>query len=42
VGPRLFALAATIHARDTLWQAAQLVLRALAEQFNETCYLATR
>lgn len=42
VGPRLFALAATIHGRDTLWQAAQPVLRELAEQFNETCYLATR
>jgi DNA-binding IclR family transcriptional regulator len=42
VGPALFALAATIHGRDTLWQAAEPVVRDLAEQFNETCYLATR
>jgi DNA-binding IclR family transcriptional regulator len=42
VGPALFALAATIHGRDTLWQAAEPVVRELAEQFNETCYLATR
>jgi IclR family acetate operon transcriptional repressor len=41
-GPALFALAATIHARDTLWQAAEPVIRDLARGFNETCYLATR
>lgn len=42
VGPALFALAATIHGRDTLWQAAEPIVRGLAEKFNETCYLATR
>lgn len=41
-GPGLFALAATLHARDTLWQAAEPILRNLANRFNETCYLATR
>jgi DNA-binding IclR family transcriptional regulator len=41
-GPGLFALAATIHSRDTLWQAAEPILRELATRFNETCYLATR
>lgn len=41
-GPRLFALGATIHARDTLWQAAEPVLRSLVARFNETCYLAVR
>jgi IclR family acetate operon transcriptional repressor len=41
VGPALFALAATVHATDTLWQAAEPVVRGLAERFNETCYLAT-
>lgn len=41
-GPRLFALAATIHGRDTLWEAAEPIVRALAARFNETCYLATR
>ncbi|GAA2089208.1 IclR family transcriptional regulator [Pseudolysinimonas kribbensis] len=42
VGPELFALAATIHSRDTLWQAAEPILRELAATFNETCYLAVR
>lgn len=41
-GPGLFSLAATIHGRDTLWQAAEPILRELATRFNETCYLATR
>lgn len=41
-GPRLFALGATVHGRDTLWHAAEPILRELAAQFNETCYLATR
>lgn len=41
-GPGLFALAATLHSRDTLWQAAEPILRNLANRFNETCYLATR
>ncbi len=42
VGPSLFALAATIHGRDTLWQAAEPIVRGLATRFNETCYLAVR
>jgi DNA-binding IclR family transcriptional regulator len=42
VGPALFALAATIHGRDTLWQAAEPIVRELATTFNETCYLAVR
>lgn len=40
-GPRLFALGATVHARDSLWQAAEPILRTLVARFNETCYLAT-
>lgn len=42
VGPRLFAIAATIHARDGLWLAAEGILMRLVERFNETCYLATK
>lgn len=42
VGPALFALAATIHSRDTLWQAAEPIIRVLATTFDETCYLAVR
>jgi IclR family acetate operon transcriptional repressor len=41
-GPRLFALGATVHAWDTLWQAAEPILRSLVGRFNETCYLAVR
>lgn len=42
LGPRLLAIAATVHGRDTLWQAAEPILRELSTRFNETCYLATR
>lgn len=42
VGARLFAIGATIVARDNLGRAAQPVLRRLADKFNETCYLAVR
>jgi IclR family acetate operon transcriptional repressor len=42
VGPALFALAATIHGRDTLWRAAEPIIRDLVNTFNETCYLAVR
>jgi IclR family acetate operon transcriptional repressor len=42
VGPALFSLAATIHGYDTLWRAAEPILRELATAFNETCYLAIR
>lgn len=41
-GPRLFALGATVHARDSLWQAAEPILQSLVSRFNETCYLAVR
>lgn len=42
VGARLFAIGATIVARDSLARAAQPVLERIVEHFNETCYLATR
>lgn len=42
VGPAMFALAATINGRDSLWRAAEPVVRDLARTFNETCYLAVR
>ena len=42
VGPALFSLAATIHGHDSLWRAAEPILRELATTFNETCYLAFR
>lgn len=42
VGPRLFALSATIRERDTLWKATEPILTTLVQKFNETCYLATR
>lgn len=42
VGPALFALAATVHGRDSLWQAAEPIVRELASTFNETCYLTVR
>jgi IclR family acetate operon transcriptional repressor len=41
-GPALFSLAATVHGHDTLWRAAEPILRKLATTFNETCYLAIR
>ncbi|MGH9089609.1 MAG: IclR family transcriptional regulator [Acidimicrobiales bacterium] len=41
-GPRLFALGATVHSRDTLWLAAEPILRELVGRFNETCYLTVR
>lgn len=40
--PRLFTMAAKIHSRDTLWVAAEPILRGLVNDFNETCYLAIR
>jgi len=42
IGPALFSLAAAIHGHDTLWRAAEPILRELATSFNETCYLAIR
>ena len=41
-GPRLFKLGATVHSRDTLWLAAEPILRDLVSRFNETCYLTVR
>lgn len=41
-GPRLFALGATVLGRDSLWQAAEPIVRRLSGRFNETCYLAAR
>ena len=42
VGARLFAMGATIVARDSLARAAQPILERIVERFNETCYLAVR
>jgi IclR family acetate operon transcriptional repressor len=42
VGSALYALAATVHGRDTLWLAAQPFVHRLATQFNETVYLTVR
>ena len=41
-GSRLFKLGATVHSRDTLWLAAEPILRELVGRFNETCYLTVR
>lgn len=41
-GARLFALGATVHSRDTLWLAAEPILRTLVARFNETFYLTVR
>ena len=41
VGPRLFAIAGAVAARDDLRTAARPALQALAGRFNETTYLAT-
>jgi len=40
VGPRLFAMAKLIVARDDLTRASRPYLERLVAQFNETCYLA--
>lgn len=42
VGPRLFALAASLVNRDDIGEAARPILNALSERFNETTYLAVR
>jgi DNA-binding IclR family transcriptional regulator len=41
-GPRLFAIAAALRGRDSLWMAAQPILEALAAEHGETCYLTVR
>jgi DNA-binding IclR family transcriptional regulator len=42
VGPAMFAVAAAVRQRDSLWRAAAPLLQALTDQFNETTYLAVR
>ena len=42
VGPAMFAVAAAVRQRDSLWLAAAPLLQALTDQFNETTYLAVR
>jgi DNA-binding IclR family transcriptional regulator len=42
VGPRLYALGATLVAQDSMTRAARPLVKALAARFNETCYLGIR
>jgi DNA-binding IclR family transcriptional regulator len=42
VGPEMFAVAAAVRQRDSLWRGAAPLLRALTERFDETTYLAIR
>jgi len=42
VGPAMFAVAAAVRQRDSLWRAAGPLLKALTDRFNETTYLAVR
>ena len=42
VGPRLYALGATLVAQDSMTRAARPIVKALATRFNETCYLGVR
>lgn len=42
VGPRLFSMAAALRGRDSLWNAAEPIVRALVARNGETCYLAVR
>jgi DNA-binding IclR family transcriptional regulator len=41
-GPAMFAVAAAVRQRDSLWRAAGPLLQALTDRFNETTYLAVR
>jgi DNA-binding IclR family transcriptional regulator len=41
-GPAMFAVAAAVRQRDSLWRAAGPLLQALTGRFNETTYLAVR
>jgi DNA-binding IclR family transcriptional regulator len=41
-GSSLFALVAALSERDSLWKAAEPLLRSLVTKFNETCYVAER
>jgi IclR family acetate operon transcriptional repressor len=42
VGPRLFAVGAAVRARDSLWNAAEPILRRVVDRHGETCYLTVR
>jgi DNA-binding IclR family transcriptional regulator len=42
VGPAMFAVAAAVRQRDSLWRAAEPLLQALTDRFNETTYLTVR
>lgn len=42
VGPRMFMIAAVLRGQDSLWNAAQPILRGLVDRYGETVYLAVR
>jgi DNA-binding IclR family transcriptional regulator len=42
VGPEMFAVAAAVRQRDSLWRAAKPLLEGLTSRFDETTYLAVR
>jgi DNA-binding IclR family transcriptional regulator len=42
VGPAMFAVAAAVRQRDSLWRAAGPLLQGLTDRFNETTYLVVR
>ncbi|WAJ45298.1 IclR family transcriptional regulator [Mycobacterium sp. Aquia_216] len=42
VGREMFSVAAAVRQRDSLWLAAEPLLRALTDRFDETTYLAGR
>jgi DNA-binding IclR family transcriptional regulator len=42
VGPAMFAVAAAVRQRDSLWRAAEPLLQALTDRFEETTYLVVR
>ncbi|MEV8514269.1 IclR family transcriptional regulator [Dactylosporangium sp. NPDC051484] len=42
VGPEMFAVAAAVRQRDSLWKAAGPLLASLTERFDETTYLAVK
>lgn len=41
VGPRLFTISSMVSARDSLLVAARPILRGIADEVDETCYLST-
>lgn len=42
VGPRMFSVAAAVRQRDSLWRAAEPILKKLVAEHDETAYLAVR